>query len=55
METEKERICKVSEKKKRYTGVSEKKKRYRPGALALAEIRKYQKSTQSLIPKLQGS
>ena len=36
----------------RRTGVSEKKKRYRPGALALAEIRKYQKSTQSLIPKL---
>ena len=34
------------------TGVNEKKKRYRPGALALAEIRKYQKSTQSLIPKL---
>ena len=34
----------------RRTGVSEKKKRYRPGALA--EIRKYQKSTQSLIPKL---
>ena len=33
-------------------GVSEKKRRYRPGALALAEIRKYQKSTQSLIPKL---
>ena len=29
-----------------------KKKRYRPGALALAEIRKYQKSTESLIPKL---
>ena len=36
----------------RRTGVNEKKKRYRPGALALAEIRKYQKSTESLIPKL---
>ena len=36
----------------RHTGVNEKKKRYRPGVLALAEIRKYQKSTQSLIPKL---
>ena len=36
----------------RHTGVSEKKKRYCPGVLALAEIRKYQKSTQSLIPKL---
>ena len=34
------------------TGVNEKKKRYHPGALALAEIRKYQKSTQNLIPKL---
>ena len=34
----------------KHTGVNEKKKRYRPGALA--EIRKYQKSTQSLIPKL---
>ena len=36
----------------RRTGVNEKKKRYRPGVLALAEIRKYQKSTESLIPKL---
>ena len=36
----------------RRTGVNERKKRYRPGALALAEIRKYQKSTESLIPKL---
>ena len=33
-------------------GESGKKRRYHPGALALAEIRKYQKSTQSLIPKL---
>ena len=32
--------------------VSEKKRRYRLGALPLAKIRKYQKSTQSLIPKL---
>ena len=43
------------QRKKEYarrTGVNEKKKRYRPGALALAEIRKYQKSTESLIPKL---
>ena len=36
----------------RRTGVNEKKKRYRPGALALAEIRKYQQSTESLIPRL---
>ena len=28
------------------------KQRYRPGSLALAEIRKYQKSTENLIPKL---
>ena len=36
----------------RRTGVNEKKKRYHLGVLVLAEIRKYQKSTQSLIPKL---
>ena len=29
-----------------------KKLRYRPGALALKEIRRYQKSTQLLIPRL---
>ena len=43
------------QRKREYTkhkGESGKKRRYRPGALALAEIRKYQKSTQSLIPKL---
>ena len=43
------------QRKKEYakrTGVNERKKRYHPGALALAEIRKYQKSTESLIPKL---
>ena len=34
------------------TGTNKRKKRYRPGALTLAEIRKYQKSTESLIPKL---
>ena len=28
------------------------KQRYHPGTLALAEIRKYQKSTENLIPKL---
>ena len=28
------------------------RQRYRPGTLALAEIRKYQKSTENLIPKL---
>ena len=36
----------------RRTGVTEKTKRYRPGVLALAEIRKYQQSTESLIPRL---
>ena len=49
-------LAKVWRQRKReyakHTGAIEKKKRYRPGALALAEIRKYQKSTQSLIPKL---
>ena len=49
-------LAKVWRQRKReyakHKGVSEKKKRYHPGALALAEIRKYQKSTQSLIPKL---
>ena len=49
-------LAKVWRQRKReyakHKGVNEKKKRYRPGALALAEIRKYQKSTQSLIPKL---
>ena len=49
-------LAKVWRQRKReyakHKGVSEKKRRYHPGALALAEIRKYQKSTQSLIPKL---
>ena len=33
------------------TGES-RKQRFHPGTLALAEIRKYQKSTENLIPKL---
>ena len=49
-------LAKVWRQRKReyakHKGVSGKKRRYCPGALALAEIRKYQKSTQSLIPKL---
>ena len=49
-------LAKVWRQRKReyakHKGESGKKRRYRPGALALAEIRKYQKSTQSLIPKL---
>ena len=34
------------------TNVVKKKLRYRPGALALKEIRRYQKSTELLIPRL---
>ena len=34
------------------TDVVKKKLRYRPGALALKEIRRYQKSTELLIPRL---
>ena len=34
------------------TRTSEKKRRYRPGTVALREIRKYQSSTETLIPKL---
>ena len=37
---------------KKETGKGSGKQRYRPGALALAEIRRYQKSTENLIPKL---
>ena len=40
----------ASQKKKSEEGMG--RQRYRPGALALAEIRKYQKSTENLIPKL---
>ena len=47
-------LAKVWRQRKReyakHKGESGKKRRYHPGALA--EIRKYQKSTQSLIPKL---
>ena len=43
------------QRKKEYAkqkGESGKKRRYHPGALALVEIRKYQKSTENLIPRL---
>ena len=40
-----------SQLNKEETGKSA-RQRYRPGTLALAEIRKYQKSTENLIPKL---
>ena len=43
---------KRSSPKKRKDGDGSTNQRYRPGALALAEIRKYQKSTENLIPKL---
>ena len=33
-------------------GQARKKRRYRPGTVALIEIRKYQTSTETLIPKL---
>ena len=33
-------------------GQVRKKRRYRPGTVALREIRKYQRSTETLIPKL---
>ena len=49
-------LAKVWRQRKReyakHKGVSGKKRRYCPGVLALAGIRKYQKLTQSLIPKL---
>ena len=40
------------QKSKKEIGKGSGKQRYCPGALALAEIRRYQKSTENLIPKL---
>ncbi len=43
---------KLANRKYAYAGGIKKPRRYRPGTVALREIRKYQKSTDLLMPKL---